>query len=66
VAFDGKDCTPSSSVFDNGYNKLDKGSMPLGEASLPIIVENPSFTRIVAVKEINDIKPKVFSRKRKA
>jgi len=40
--------------------------MPLGEASIPIIVENPSFTRIVAVKEINDIKTKVFSRKRKA
>ena len=67
VAFDGKDCRPSYSVFDNGCHKLDKGSMPLGEASIPIIVENPSFTEIIAVKEIIDIKRKIrkfFSRKR--
>jgi hypothetical protein len=41
--------------------------MPLGEASIPIIVENPSFTEIIAVKEIIDIKRKIrkfFSRKR--
>jgi len=67
MAFDGKDCRPSYSVFKNGCHKLDNGSIPLGDASIPIIVKNPCFTEIIAVKEINDIKTKIrtfFSRKR--